>query len=204
MSVLSKTFLYFILLAGGMWFFVLAAWIEIRNHCTANPVKLSPKSWLQYSTAGFILLPGTAVCFLLNHWEIGKMTFLNDSLRQLGQFTGIFLYAWTIGWASWASIELGHNFTHKIAIHDRQTICQSGPYGIVRHPLYLAQMTGSLSLAVMFQNVAFGILFLFIIYFAYQRAAKEEELFLECFGDAYRDYQKKVAMLIPGWKASNP
>lgn len=74
----------------------------------------------------------------------------------------------------------------------------TGPYRLVRHPIYLG-----LSLLAMGQALAFGswpsvaiVLFGTIPTFAW-RAHAEEKLLSQTFGERYADYQRRTRMIIP-------
>jgi len=103
------------------------------------------------------------------------------------------------GWAvqvwaflSWPSIFAGHG-----VLEDHKLVSR-GAYAVVRHPAYLVPMLIWLGLGVAFLNplvIAAAILYVIPNYFFYIRA--EERMMLESFGDEYRDYRRKVPMLIP-------
>jgi protein-S-isoprenylcysteine O-methyltransferase Ste14 len=103
------------------------------------------------------------------------------------------------GWAfqvwaflSWPSIFAGHG-----VLEDHKLVSR-GAYAVVRHPAYLGPMLIWLGLGVAFLNplvIATAILYVIPNYVLYLRA--EERMMLESFGDEYRDYRRKVPMLIP-------
>jgi protein-S-isoprenylcysteine O-methyltransferase Ste14 len=75
-------------------------------------------------------------------------------------------------------------------------LATSGVYGMVRHPLYLAGMiiltfNPNVSVASLLITVLGDVYFLGGIFI-------EERRFLKIFGDQYREYQKRVPMLLPG------
>ena len=73
-----------------------------------------------------------------------------------------------------------------------------GAYGCVRHPVYLAALLVWLALAVGYLSgtaLAVTALYVIPIYLLYIRS--EEEMMLETFGDAYREYRNVVPMLVP-------
>jgi protein-S-isoprenylcysteine O-methyltransferase len=81
-----------------------------------------------------------------------------------------------------------------------QRVVRSGPYRLVRHPLYLAAFLIWLALALAFASpVTLGLTLLYVIpgYVIYLRA--EEAMLLAQLGDAYRSYQHDVGMLLPHW-----
>ena len=103
------------------------------------------------------------------------------------------------GWAvqlwallSWPSIFAGHG------VLEGHKLVSRGAYSVVRHPAYLVPMLIWLGLGVAFLNlpvIAAAILYVIPNYVFYLRA--EERMMLESFGDEYRDYCRRVPMLIP-------
>jgi protein-S-isoprenylcysteine O-methyltransferase Ste14 len=74
----------------------------------------------------------------------------------------------------------------------------SGPYALVRHPLYLAAFFVWLAVALAFASLAaLAITALHVIpgYLIYIRS--EEEMLVTHLGEPYRRYQEEVGMLLP-------
>ncbi len=107
--------------------------------------------------------------------------------------SGITLMLWAV--RSFPTVSSGHYILPEHRIVTR------GPYGWVRHPLYLAAILIWLGLMLVFRSpVALAIALLYVLpaYWIYMRA--EERMMLEHFGDAYRQYKHEVGMLIPRWR----
>jgi protein-S-isoprenylcysteine O-methyltransferase Ste14 len=94
--------------------------------------------------------------------------------------------------ASWRRVHSGH-----LVLEDQELV-MTGLYGIIRHPLYAgafllwaAVAVGNLSI------VAAAVMLLFVVptYWLYIR--REEETLEEVFGDAYRNYCRRVPRFIP-------
>lgn len=93
---------------------------------------------------------------------------------------------------------LGGNWSSRVTVKQDHTLTRSGPYRLVRHPIY----TGLL-LAVLGNAIALGewrgLVALALFCAAFLRKIQIEERFmLEQFGDAYMRYRKEVAALVPG------
>jgi protein-S-isoprenylcysteine O-methyltransferase Ste14 len=79
-------------------------------------------------------------------------------------------------------------------------VISSGVFGIVRHPIYLGSIILFLSFVVLsFSLMALSIWFV-VIAFYYYLCKFEENLLIDKLGDKYRNYMKKVPMLIPSIK----
>jgi protein-S-isoprenylcysteine O-methyltransferase Ste14 len=89
--------------------------------------------------------------------------------------------------------------TGHYVLPEQQIVC-SGPYRLVRHPLYLAAFAIWVALAISFASrfaLAASLLYVVPAYLFYIRS--EEQMLLGHFGDAYRTYQRRVGMLFPRW-----
>jgi len=78
----------------------------------------------------------------------------------------------------------------------------TGVYSIVRHPQYLGWILAHVGISILL-SVWYSILFTpILILLIYQISKKEEDELIREFGKEYKDYQKKVPMLIPAPRLS--
>jgi protein-S-isoprenylcysteine O-methyltransferase Ste14 len=97
---------------------------------------------------------------------------------------------------AWSLIALhSWRLSPKVEIGDR--LCTKGPYGVVRHPIYLAVDLLGLGSAIWVPTplVALGVLLLVIG--GDLRARTEEKVLLRGFA-GYRDYMRRVRRTLPG------
>jgi protein-S-isoprenylcysteine O-methyltransferase Ste14 len=99
--------------------------------------------------------------------------------------------------AVWARIHIGRNWSGTVTIKEGHELVTSGPYAIVRHPIY-----AGLLLAFVGSGLARGdwrgVLALVIAFLALWRKLRFEERWMrEQFGAAYQAYSERVAALIP-------
>jgi protein-S-isoprenylcysteine O-methyltransferase Ste14 len=98
----------------------------------------------------------------------------------------------------WARIHLGRFWSNAITHKEGHRIVDTGPYGLVRHPIY----TG-LILAILATGVAVAmwtsLLGALLISFGQWRKARMEESFLriKMGPDAYASYSRRVPMIVP-------
>jgi protein-S-isoprenylcysteine O-methyltransferase Ste14 len=109
---------------------------------------------------------------------------------------GLTLFATGLLFAVWARIHIGRNWGTPMTQKQDPELVTSGPYRLVRHPIY-----SGILLAVVGTSVALGwrILVIFglsAIYFIYA-ATVEEKFLTEQFPDAYPAYKRSSKMLIP-------
>ena len=99
--------------------------------------------------------------------------------------------------AVWARRHLGRNWSAVVTIRQDHQLITSGPYAIVRHPIYAGVL-----LALVGSALAVGewraLLALAIALTSFVRKLRLEERWMrEHFGDAYEQYCRRVRALIP-------
>ena len=98
----------------------------------------------------------------------------------------------------WARRHIGTNWSGIVTIKEGHELITSGPYAIVRHPIYTGLLLGFAGSALAVGEWR-GVLAFVIVFWALWRKARYEERWMhEQFGDAYTEYSKHVAALIPG------
>ncbi len=93
---------------------------------------------------------------------------------------------------------LGRFWSLHVEIRENHQFVQSGPFRFMRHPTYFSMVLELLSFALIF-NAWIAMLFIPLAFIPVliMRLRLEEPALVEKFGDAYREYQSRVPMLIP-------
>jgi protein-S-isoprenylcysteine O-methyltransferase Ste14 len=103
----------------------------------------------------------------------------------------------------WASVSLGRFLLHEPAVLQNHALITSGPYRLVRHPIYsgyLALLMGS-GLAML--NVWLLLLWPLSLSGILIEAESEERLLESKFGQLYTDYAARTGRLVPrSWGAA--
>jgi cytochrome c oxidase subunit II len=98
----------------------------------------------------------------------------------------------------WAAATLGRHFDVELVVHGAHEVVRTGPYGIVRHPIYAGMALHFIGAILATGNWLFILGTLLVSFPAlYQRAAAEERLLRETLGEAYARYAREVPMLLP-------
>jgi len=112
-------------------------------------------------------------------------------------YIGLALTVGGIAFAIWARFYLGRNWSGRVTIKKDHELIRSGPYSIVRHPIYtgfLVALTGT----VIGNGEIRAILALAIVAVAlYFKSRTEEKFMSEQFGEQYARYRQEVKSLIP-------
>jgi protein-S-isoprenylcysteine O-methyltransferase Ste14 len=109
---------------------------------------------------------------------------------------GLILFALGLGFAIWARVHIGRNWGMPMTQKNEPELVTSGPYHLVRHPIYSGVLVAGIGTAVAlswFWLIAVG---LAAIYFIYS-AIVEERYLTKQFPDTYPEYSRSTKMLVP-------
>jgi len=116
---------------------------------------------------------------------------------------GVFLLGTAIGWLGlllrwWSFATLGTYFTTVVMTSPDQVVVERGPYRMLRHPSYTGLLAAFLGCGLMLGNwVGTAACFLLILVGLIYRLVREEHAMIDSLGDAYVDYAKDRARLVP-------
>ena len=148
-----------------------------------------------------IVNPLAAILLVTGRIESVDITFLaiNEGwLLMLLEIGGFILYLTGFILMAWALSALNTNYqlggTTPRAGDD---LILTGPYRIVRHPMYAAVLGIALGLACLTQSLACHIIFLIYLVLIIFLIPAEEDGLRQTYGEQYAAYQKKVKSLFP-------
>lgn len=93
-------------------------------------------------------------------------------------------------------LSLSHLRRHFSIIPEARGIVRSGPYALVRHPMYLSEIVWCAGIILPILSPGVLLLYCLMISFLFLRAAFEERL-LEATFPAYADYRKGTWRIVP-------
>ena len=104
-----------------------------------------------------------------------------------------------LAFAWWARIHLGTLWSGRVTRKADHRVVDSGPYGIVRHPIYTGLIAAMIATALL-RPGPFGIAGVALIATSFVIKYRLEERFLmEELGPEYAAYRKRVPALVPFW-----
>jgi protein-S-isoprenylcysteine O-methyltransferase Ste14 len=105
-----------------------------------------------------------------------------------------------MAFAWWARIHLGKLWSGRVTRKDDHRIVDTGPYGIVRHPIYTGLLVALYATALAFPG-PFNFLGVAVLTIAFVVKYRLEERFLmqELGAGAYEAYRRRVPALVPFW-----
>ncbi|HZP86958.1 MAG TPA: isoprenylcysteine carboxylmethyltransferase family protein [Burkholderiales bacterium] len=131
--------------------------------------------------------------------------------RVPGAFLNERIFAWTpwqfwIGalmtaagllFTVWARICLGRNWSAVVTIKRQHELVETGPYSLVRHPIYTGLLVAFIGSALA-RGEWRGVLAVLIAWAALWRKLRLEEAWMiQRFGEPYIAYCRRVPMLVP-------
>ena len=147
---------------------------------------------------------------LLLLWTLTKVFLQRDAaLAPAGWETSMAMTGVALAWlgsafAVWARVALGRVFSGTFALRPDHPLVTSGPYAIVRHPMYLGLVVLLVGLSLAWDSaVSLGFSALLLVPFV-MHTVVEEQMFKAHFGDAWVVYASRVPRLLPGWKPRAP
>ena len=180
----------FMLVAGAVWIGFLVYWstaagrhVEKRSEESAESRALHRNLLNLGLLLQFVSIPGLRWRFLPFAMWIPP--------------AGLALMAAATLFHVWARVHLGRNWTSEVAIQQDHQLVTSGPYRLVRHPVYTALIALSLGTAVVSGRIV-SLLGAALFAAAYARKLRLEERGLSvAFGAQWDEYRRRSWALIP-------
>lgn len=99
--------------------------------------------------------------------------------------------------AVWARRHLGSNWSSSVTIKQGHELITTGPYALVRHPIYTGILTGFFGTAIALSQVRGVIAFVLVFLVFWAKLRIEEEWMRSQFGETYAAYARQTAALVP-------
>jgi protein-S-isoprenylcysteine O-methyltransferase Ste14 len=105
-----------------------------------------------------------------------------------------------LGFAIWARVTIAGNWSGTVTLKQGHELVQSGPYAMVRHPIYTGLIL-ALAGTALATDAPRGWLAVVIVAASFARKLRTEEAFMRAaFGAAYHEYAAMVPALLPKLK----
>jgi protein-S-isoprenylcysteine O-methyltransferase Ste14 len=176
-----------------IWLAWVVSWVVASFWSGRTKAHVPTLSSLAYRTpillGAILLMPWTARA-------LGQTPLFSVGILGTYAFAVVVLLGISFTW--WARIHLGRFWSNAITHKEDHKVVDTGPYGVVRHPIY----TG-LIIAILATGIAVGtwtsLLGAILISFGQWQKARMEEGFLtaELGPEAYGPYCERVPMIVP-------
>jgi protein-S-isoprenylcysteine O-methyltransferase Ste14 len=184
---------------AGTWLIWLVTWILAAGWSA----RVASHHDLGAESPSRVLTLAAIVMLLMSYWPVAWGVLWTTSP--------------TIGWSMFLIVVLGLAFTWTARLHlgplwsstsaptEDHRIVDTGPYGIVRHPVYAGLLLAVIATAVERGRIESVAAALVLIAGVSLRAKLEERFLKRDLGDeAYRSYRRRVPMLVPFAKIAPP
>ena len=164
--------------------------------------------WVYWLVAAFSMKTGRlawsrelrirAVIVILAILLIRLGAFRGGSLSSGPWRAGLGLVAFVVGlgFAIWARVHIGRNWGVPMSQKNEPELVASGPYRIVRHPIYSGILLAGVGTAVALSWAWLTAVALVGVYFGYSATVEERNL-IQQFPDAYPLYRRSTKMFVP-------
>jgi protein-S-isoprenylcysteine O-methyltransferase Ste14 len=173
----------------GWWmsWMAAAAW---RNRAVAQPPRSLQVRYRLLAIAGYMLLIGAFRQEYRERWVLWRTPAPVAWILVVAAVAG-FALTW------WARLHLGRLWSVNVGRTAHHRVVDTGPYGIVRHPIYSGIIIASVATAILLGNAA-GWLGAAVLTLGWLVKARLEERFLrEQLGTDYAAYLHRVPMIVP-------
>ena len=184
----------------------LAALLPVLIAYADTPLRTFGQKFVVHRWAERLVLFSMELNLLLV-WALAKLFLGRDlAIAPSGFELPVGVVGVLLAWAGaalavWAKLTLGRWFSASFGVKPEHALITTGPYALVRHPMYTALVTLGVGLGLAFDSVlTVGMALLYLVPFALHTYI-EEQIFAQHFGEAWREYASRVPRLVPGLKA---
>jgi len=157
----------------------------------AFSMKRGRRSWSRFMRVRVLMV---ILVILLTHAGV----FRNHGLHSnpLREGIGLALFVLGLSFAIWARLHIGRNWGTPMSQKNDPELVTSGPYRLVRHPIYSGILAAGVGTAVALSWLWLIFVVLTGTYFIYSATVEERYLTGE-FPDTYPEYRRSTKMLVP-------
>ena len=176
-----------------IWIVWLCSWVAASFWSGRTQKRIATLETWTYRTAmiagGILLVPWTTP--VLGEKQIWQVGYAGSYMLAAVMLAGL-------GLTWWARTHLGKLWSSVITRKEDHRIIDTGPYGIVRHPIYTGLIIALMATAAAEGRVTALIGAALVIFGIWLKASSEERFLMAEFGQSlYGSYCRRVPMLVP-------
>lgn len=147
-------------------------------------------------------LPATLLGFGLMYllWRPIRLA-LSPAARAVALILGALLYFPGLGLMLWGRLALGEMYnvstTVGVQLYADHRLVTSGPYSLMRHPMYVGGQLAELGALLIYRTWATLLVAAINIPVLWLRARREEQALASEFGEEWEEYSRRVPAWIP-------
>ena len=180
--------------------FGLRTWVQLRRTGESGFKGISGRLGSLEWIAGVLFVVALAVGVAAPVLDVTDALEPLDALDSAGvRATGVAIFVVGLVGTLYAQIAMGESWRIGVDERERTALVTSGPFAVVRNPIFAAMLPTSLGLALLVPNVA-ALAGLGALWLALQIQVRlvEEPYLLRAHGDSYRQYAARVGRFVPG------
>lgn len=176
-----------------LWIVFLVYWqimaINVKRTQQLEPLSSRALRVAMFGTALVLLTYPPRVAWLrLRLWPSDRITFWVGAAITLAGLL----------FCVWARVTLGRNWSRSVTIKEGHELIVTGPYRLVRHPIYSGLFLGFLGTTLAIGQVRAVVAFGLVAISLWLKLRLEEKWMREQFGAKYEAYSGRVKALVPG------
>ncbi|MDX8497656.1 isoprenylcysteine carboxylmethyltransferase family protein [Mesorhizobium sp. VK4C] len=177
---------------AALWLIWLVSWALAAFWADPAQKRAGFRAEAQYRA---LWLAGTILLFVPAHGYVGRLRLWMPTLAQAWICVALIAVGITFAW--WARLHLGKLWSGTITAKADHRVVDTGPYRLVRHPIYTGLLLSILA-TMAAKGTVWGIAGAALLLVGIVVKARLEESFLRGeLGPAYDDYARRVPMLVP-------
>jgi protein-S-isoprenylcysteine O-methyltransferase Ste14 len=180
---------------GGLWLLFALSWLAAALWSSQPTNRLDLRAEMPPRIA---LILGGIIFFIPAHNYEGPLRIWYPNRELFWICIVLMLLGFAFAW--WARIAMGTLWSGRITRKPDHQILDTGPFGIVRHPIYTGILLAVLG-TLLVKGTVLGIIGALVITVGIWMKARLEERWLsaELGAAAYHAYRQRVPMLVPYW-----
>jgi protein-S-isoprenylcysteine O-methyltransferase Ste14 len=178
------------------WFFAMACWLVLDAYWALGAHTTRP-----------VITPGQLRLAVFNSFVVHTLYCLPlSSVPLLGwqilphstplEIFGAFVCAAGVAFAIWSRRVMAGNWNATVVLQERHALVQTGPYAIVRHPIYLGFLLTAIGMFLALGEVR-ALACLWHVAQFFKKMKSEEDILQAAYPDEYPDYERRVKRLAP-------
>ncbi|HYA31239.1 MAG TPA: isoprenylcysteine carboxylmethyltransferase family protein [Thermodesulfovibrionales bacterium] len=188
--------LIYLQIIAGIWI-VFMAFLFIPALWASTPVERRSIQYVKWSI--ILALIVVAIVVFLSSYKSKTLILRIIPDSQLAGIIGIILTFIGLGFSTWARLHLGKNWSSMVEVKVGHRLVRTGPYRIVRNPMYTGFIISFVGAAIAFGQVLGFIVLTIVFVSIWVKIKAEEKILLEKFGVEYMQYKKDVRAAIIPW-----
>jgi protein-S-isoprenylcysteine O-methyltransferase Ste14 len=182
------------IVAACLWAAWYISWMAARSWSKPVAARPAPGSERLYGVIAY----GGAVLLFASIIHVGVFPKVLK-LSPPAQWGCVVVVALGFAICWWARLHLGRNWSWEVTRKQDHQIVDTGPYRLVRHPIYTGVILASIATALLIGKVPSFVALALIIIGSWIKARLEERFLAAELGEkAYGDYARRTSMLFPG------